>query len=197
MGSQETKQQKKVRQCRQSWGRDFRGPPETDAHVVVFLWQGLRAQGSADHLVRADTSPRGSPHPPRAVLGHVWGTRASSSLFPQALGATGATEEDAQGMLLGSDTRHGLHGGGWVPFPWGAGLRGSAGSGWATWGDTGRPEGAEPQRVGGRRDSAKPAGGEWEGSGGIGGERQGDAGSGRDRGRQGDGSPVSQPGGVL
>lgn len=31
------------------------------------------------------------------------------------------------------------------------------GSGRASWGDAGRPEGAEPQRVGGQRDSAEPA----------------------------------------
>lgn len=31
------------------------------------------------------------------------------------------------------------------------------GSGRASWGDAGRPEGAEPQQVGGQRDSAEPA----------------------------------------
>lgn len=92
--------------------------------MVVFLWHSLRAQGSADHLVRADTSPRGSPHPPRVVLGHVWGTWGARVLrqpLPPSLRAMGATEEDAWGMLLGSSTQHGLYGGGWVLFPQGAG----------------------------------------------------------------------------
>lgn len=76
--------------------------------MVVFLQQSLRAQGSADHLVRADTSPRGSPHPPREVLHHVWGTGVLWQPLLSSFMATGAIEEDAGGMLLGSDTQHGL-----------------------------------------------------------------------------------------
>lgn len=48
---------------------------------------------------------------------------SSSSLFPPRLRAVGTTEEDARGMLLGSDTHHGLQGGDWAPFPQGTGLK--------------------------------------------------------------------------
>lgn len=87
----------------------------------------------------------------------MWGARILQQLLPPSLRAVGATKEGAGGVPVGSDiSQENL---GAVSMGMGAGLRGLTGSGPATWGDAGRPEGAEPQRVGGCRDSAKQAGG--------------------------------------
>lgn len=128
----------------------------------------------------------------------IWGARVLQQLLHPSPRAIGATKEDAQGLPLGSVMQHGHHRSIWVPFPWGGEEDSEAWRGAAR--QLGVTPGALREQSRSEWVAAETAPSRREGvgrSGGIGGEREGDAGSGRGRGRQGDRSPVSQPGGVL